>query len=139
MDLHEFRTPAVSCQPGLSLAEAAAKMDSHGVGSLVVVDEGGGIVGIVTDRDIAIRGIAKESPPSTQVSEVMTRDVTSLSEDADLFDVASRMASTECRRMPVVDANGTLTGVVSLDDLMVLFTRQTDHLVQVMAAEQATR
>lgn len=139
MDLHEFRTPPVSCRPELSLAEAAAKMDTHGVGSLVVVDEGGGIVGIVTDRDIAIRGIAKESPPTTPVGEVMTRSVTTLSEDADLFDVASRMASTECRRMPVVDASGTLTGVVSLDDLMVLFTRQTDHLAHVMAAEQATR
>lgn len=137
MDLHEFRTPPVSCSPGLSLAEAAAKMDSHGVGSLVVVDDGGEIVGIVTDRDIAIRGIAKDTPPSAAVSEVMTRNVTSLSEDADLFDVASRMASTECRRMPVVDANGALTGVVSLDDLMVLFTRQTDHLAHVISAEQA--
>ncbi|SDZ48526.1 CBS domain-containing protein [Saccharopolyspora shandongensis] len=136
MSLQEFLSAPVSCRPEISLAEAASQMDSHGVGSLIVVDDANKVVGIVTDRDIVIRGIARELAPSSPVREVMTSDVASLSEDADLFDAAQRMASAECRRMPVVDTEGMLKGVVSLDDLMVIFSRQTGSLAQVIAAEQ---
>ncbi|MBB5156009.1 CBS domain-containing protein [Saccharopolyspora phatthalungensis] len=135
MSLREFLSSPVSCRPEVSLAEAASQMDSHGVGSVVVVDDANHVVGIVTDRDIVVRGIARELSPSTPVREVMTSDVVSLSEDADLFDAAQQMASGECRRMPVVDAEGNLKGVVSLDDLMVIFSRQTGSLAQVIAAE----
>lgn len=139
MKLNDILTPPVTCRMDRSLAETAAVMESRNVGSVIVVDETGSIVGIATDRDIAIRGVAKRHGPDTPISEVMTRDVISLAEDADLFDAAARMASADCRRLAVVGADGALKGVVSLDDLMVQFTRQSDNLAHVIEAETAAR
>ena len=139
MDLQEFLTPAITCPPEVSLAEAAAQMDSHGVGSVIVVDSAGQTVGILTDRDIAVRAVAKGRQPSTTVAEVMTRNVVSLREDADLFDAVRQLASSGCRRLPVVGATGALKGVVTLDDLMCLFAHQTDSLASIIAAESAVR
>lgn len=137
MNLQEFLTPAVTCTPEVSLAQAAQEMDRHNVGSILVLDAGGGIAGIATDRDIALRGAGRELPPSTSITEVMTPEVVLLRWDADLFDAASTIAASECRRLPVVDEDGVLKGVVTLDDLMVLFAHQTDSLANAVAAEIA--
>jgi CBS domain-containing protein len=67
----------------------------------------------------------------------MTPEVVLLRWDADLFDAASTIAASECRRLPVVDEDGVLKGVVTLDDLMVLFAHQTDSLANAVAAEIA--
>ncbi|MGZ6804844.1 MAG: CBS domain-containing protein [Nocardioidaceae bacterium] len=137
MNLMEHVSRAVTCGPGLSLAEAAVCMEEENVGSVVVIDELGAVQGIVTDRDIAVRGMARALPPDSPVSSVMTRDVILLREDADLFEAAGQMARAECRRLPVLALDGTLRGVVTLDDLMVLFAHQTDSLAQAVAAETA--
>lgn len=136
MNLREFtHSPAVTCTQDTTIAEAARTMEQHNVGSIIVVDERGGLVGIATDRDIAIRGMAAELTPSTPVAEIMTRNVVSLREDADLFDAGRTMATAGCRRLPVIGADGALAGVVSLDDLMLLFARQTDGLAAAVASE----
>ena len=102
MNLHEFiHSPAITCSPDTSLAAATAEMDRYNVGSLVIVDANGGITGILTDRDVAVRGMAKRRGPDTPVSEIMTTNVISLREDADLFDAARQMATSGCRRLPV--------------------------------------
>jgi CBS domain-containing protein len=137
MDLQQFLTPALTCAPETSLAHAAQAMDRHGVGSIVVLGPGEQIVGIATDRDIAVRGTGYELLPSSPISQVMTKDVVLLRWDADLFDAASTIAASECRRLPVVDDDSRLRGVVTLDDLMVLFARQTDSLANAVAAEIA--
>lgn len=137
MELLHCLTPAVTCGPDLSIAESASQMDRHNVGSVIVIDDAANIVGIITDRDIAIRGVGKGLPPSTPVKDVMTGDVVTLADDADLFDAARQMVSGECRRMPVVGANGALKGVVTLDDLMLVFAHQTDSLANVIAIETA--
>lgn len=137
MNLQEHLTPAVTCGPEMTLMSVAALMESRNVGSVVVLDALGRVVGIVTDRDIALRGMGQERQPSTPVSEVMTHDVVLLREDADLFDAARQMAAAECRRLPVVALDGSLKGVVTLDDLMVLFAHQTDSLASAIAAEMA--
>lgn len=139
MKLQEFLTPAVTCRPETSLLEAAGSMETENVGSIVVLDHVGQVVGIVTDRDLALRGLGRERLPSTPVAEVMTRDVVLIREDADLFDASQQMASAECRRLPVVGLDGTLRGVVTLDDLMVIFAHQTDSLANAVAAEIAVR
>jgi signal-transduction protein with cAMP-binding, CBS, and nucleotidyltransferase domain len=125
MNLLEHLSLAITCGPDLSLAEVALFMEQENVGS------------IATDRDLALRGMGRRLAPDTPVSEVMTRDVILLREDADLFDAASQMAAAECRRLPVLGLDGTLKGVVTLDDLMVLFAHQTDSLAQAVAAEMA--
>jgi len=138
MKLTDILMSPVTCQPQASLAEAATTMENRNVGSLIVTDESSRIAGIVTDRDIVVRGVAQRRGHDTPVSEVMTRDVISLTEDADLFDAAARMGSAERRRLPVISADGTLKGVVSLDDLITLFSRQTENLAHVIAVETAT-
>jgi len=136
MNLHEFiHSPAVTCSLDTSLADAAAEMDRYNVGSVVVVNADGHVVGIITDRDVAVRGVAKHCEPGTPVRELMTANVVLLREDADLFDAARQMAESGCRRFPVVGADGLLKGVVALDDLMILFARQTDNLAHAVAFE----
>jgi CBS domain-containing protein len=136
MNLREFiHAPAVMCSPDTSLAEAAAQMDRFNVGSVVVVDADGGLAGILTDRDVAVRGVAKHLEPGTPVRDVMTSNVIRLREDADLFDAARQMAESGCRRLPVVDAEGALKGVIALDDLMILFARRTDDLAHAVSFE----
>jgi len=136
MNLHEFvHSAAVTCAPDASLVQVAGDMDRYNVGSVVVVDADGGVVGIVTDRDVAVRGVARGRDPDASIRDIMSTHVIVLRDDADLFDAAQKMAESGCRRLPVTDADGALKGVVALDDLMILFARQADHLAHAVAAE----
>jgi CBS domain-containing protein len=138
MNLQEFtQTPAITCSPETSLAEVASLMERRDVGSIVVLDERGALAGIVTDRDLAVRGLAHGRVGDTRVAEIMTPNVIFLREDADVFAAATEMATAGCRRMPVLDLHGHLTGVIALDDLLTMFARQTDKLAGVVAAEMA--
>lgn len=139
MNLREIvRSPAVTCGPDATVVEAVRQMDKENVGSVIVVQPGGGIVGIVTDRDVALRGMGAERSPGTPVSEIMTTNVVSLPDDANIFDAARQMAARGCRRLPVLGIGGALTGVVSLDDLILLFARQTDSMARAIASETVT-
>ena len=139
MELRGFiHSPAVTCTPDTSLAEAAHEMAMRNVGSIIVLDDEGTVDGILTDRDIALRGMGNRREPDTPVAEIMTTDVVTLEEDASVFDAAAAMATSACRRLPVLGTDDTLKGVVALDDLMQLFAHQTDTLAQVVAREAAT-
>ena len=96
--------------------EAAGFMLSEDAGSMPV-SEGDRLIGMVTDRDIAVRGVAKGRGPETPVRELMTDQVICVREDDDVDDVASKMSETQVRRLPVVDENDRLCGIVSLGDL----------------------
>jgi signal-transduction protein with cAMP-binding, CBS, and nucleotidyltransferase domain len=136
MNLHEFmHTPAVTCTLATTIADAANLMETHEVGSVVVLDAQGALAGIATDRDLAIRGLGRRREPDTPIEEVMTPNVVFLREDTNVFAAATEMATAHCRRMPVIDMSGRVTGVVSLDDLLTLFARQTDKLAEAVTAE----
>lgn len=96
--------------------EAAGFMLSEDAGSMPV-SEGDRLIGMVTDRDIAVRGVAKGRGPETPVRELMTDQVICVREDDDVDDVASKMSETQVRRLPVVDEDDRLCGIVSLGDL----------------------
>ncbi|GIP41880.1 CBS domain-containing protein [Paenibacillus sp. J45TS6] len=74
------------------------------------------LVGVVTDRDLVLRGIASKNPGSTKVSEVMTADVHTVNSTASIDEAAKMMAAHQVRRLPVVD-NGELVGILSLGDI----------------------
>jgi len=136
MNLHEFmHTPAVTCSRRATLAEVAGLMERHDVGSVVIVDDDKAPAGIVTDRDLALRGLGRRREPDTPVAEIMTAKVVFLREDTDVFAAATEMATAGCRRLPVLDMDGRVAGVVSLDDLLTLFARQTDKLAEAVMAE----
>lgn len=106
----------VSVLPSDTLEEAAKLMANKDIGSVPVVS-GGALKGVVTDRDIVIRGIAKgKSIKDTKVSELMTTDVAYLTPDNSVHDAISMMAAERVRRLPVVKG-GFIDGIVSLADV----------------------
>lgn len=102
--------------PDDSMATAARIMADIDVGFLPVGDKGQ-LIGIVTDRDIAIRGVAAGKPPGTCIREVMSRAVNYCFESDDIDDVLGNLGRIQIRRLPVVDHGKRLVGVVSLCDL----------------------
>ena len=98
---------------------AARLMAEHDVGAIPVCD-GDTLLAMVTDRDIVVRGIAMGlDSQSTPISSVMSKDIRSVEEDADVSEVFEEMSSAQIRRMPVVDGQKKLVGIVSLGDLAV--------------------
>jgi CBS domain-containing protein len=79
------------------------------------------IVGIVTDRDLVVRGLAREASPDASVETVMSAPVITVHEHEDTYDAAAKMARAGCRRLPVVNVAGRLQGVVSFDDIAHVF------------------
>ena len=106
-------------RPETALIEAAQKMKSRDIGMLPVCD-GDRLVGVITDRDIAVRGVAQGYDPKTaRVQEVMTPEVIYCFDDEDVKDVAKKMEEKQVRRLPVLNRENRLVGIVSLGDLAV--------------------
>ncbi|WP_310468610.1 CBS domain-containing protein [Sphingomonas sp.] len=103
-------------RPDQTAQEAAAFMLSADAGSIPVT-EGDKLIGMITDRDIAIRGVAKGHGPDTPVRDLMSTGLICAREDDDVSDVASKMSDAQVRRLPVIDGNEKLVGIVSLGDL----------------------
>ena len=104
-------------RPDASLKDAALKMKTLDVGPLPVVD-GDRLVGFVTDRDIVIRGTAEgRDPATTRVREVMTDEVHLCYEDDDVTKAVRLMEAHNIRRVPVLDREQRLVGILSLGDL----------------------
>ncbi len=117
MKVSEVMTRDVqTVSPDQPVQEAASFMLSADAGSIPVTD-GERLIGMITDRDIAVRGIAKGYGPDTPVRELMTDDLVIAREDDDTDDIAARMSSAQVRRLPVVDDQQRLCGIVSLGDL----------------------
>lgn len=95
--------------------EAAVKMKENNCGAIPIVD-GKRLVGIITDRDIVIRGIAEKRPPSLKIDGIMTKEVITISEDDSIYTAAKLMAEHQIRRLPVVK-NGELVGIIALGDI----------------------
>jgi CBS domain-containing protein len=118
VQVHEVMSRSVEVVgPDATLEEAARRMRERNVGLLPVCD-GDRLLGMITDRDIAVRGIAEgKDPRTTPVREAMTPEVIWVFEDADLHDAAQLMEENEVRRVVVLNHDKRLVGVVSLDDV----------------------
>ena len=116
-------------EPQVSLRAAAQTMHMQDVGALPVCN-GLRLLGMVTDRDIIVRGIAAGLNPDTAcVSDVMSQSVEVCTPDQDTQEVMRLMGERQVRRMPVVDTDGNLVGIVALADLAL---RQPGHIDQVV-------
>jgi len=105
--------------PNQSIRDAAKLMAEIDAGVLPV-GEGDRLVGMITDRDIAIRAVAAGKPPTTPVREVMSVEVKYCFEDDDLDEVAENMADIKLRRLPVLSRDKRLVGIVSLGDIALV-------------------
>ncbi|HYF16686.1 MAG TPA: CBS domain-containing protein [Ramlibacter sp.] len=104
-------------RPEDTLSDAAKVMDELNVG-VVPVCEGDRLVGMVTDRDIVVRGLARDADPkSCKLSDVMSGHVRTARQDDDVDDVLTEMANAQIRRMAVVDAQDKLVGILSIGDI----------------------
>lgn len=103
-----------------NIYEVAVKMRDHDTGFIPVVDAEDGVtlIGVITDRDLVLRGYADKHSGSTAVEKVMSREVISVSESASVDEAAELMASGQIRRLPVTRGK-ELIGIVSLGDLAV--------------------
>ena len=120
MKVREIMTATpVSCSPETSLLEVARKMEHRNCGSLPVVTTAGtGVVGIVTDRDITIRAVAKGRNPLDLTAEsCMTAPAVTISDEASVDDCLELMEGKKIRRVPVVDSRGALVGIVAQADI----------------------
>jgi len=101
-----------------TVQRAAQLMDELNVGAIPVVDDGK-LVGMVTDRDITVRSVAVgQDPTITRVNDVMSTDVRTCTVDQSVEDVLAQMADVQIRRVPVLDGNGQIIGIVSLGDVV---------------------
>lgn len=129
------RSQLVSCPSDAPLEAVGVLMAEEGVGCVVVLDDHGRLRGIVTDRDLAVRGLGAGFGPDAAVETTMTRDVQWASEEVDVFEAATRMTTGGFRRLPLLDAGGRVTGVMTLDDLLACFTRQLDKIARTAGSE----
>jgi CBS domain-containing protein len=114
------KSPAtVACDH--TITEAAETMDRRAVGALVVIESDGRPVGIVTDRDLVVRAVARRSSPDARVDSVMSTDLVTLAPDADLRDALKVFEDRAIRRLPLV-AGEQLVGMLTMDDLVVDLT-----------------
>ena len=103
-------------RPDQTLRDAATAMASLDAGALPV-SENDRLVGMITDRDIAIRGVAAGKGPDTRIREVMSTDVKYCFDDEDAGDVLRNMSDLKVRRLPVINRDKRLVGIISLGDL----------------------
>jgi CBS domain-containing protein len=122
MKVSEVMTVDVqTVRPDQTVREAASFMLRADAGAIPVT-EGDRLIGMITDRDIAVRGVAEGHGPETPVRDLMTNDIVAARVDDDTDDVAAKMSEAQVRRLPVIDEDERLCGIVSLGDL----ARETD-------------
>jgi CBS domain-containing protein len=103
-------------EPTTTAQEAARTMKSEDVGSLPIV-EGDKLVGVITDRDLAIRIIAEAKGIDTPVAEIASKDVVTIDPQQSLEEAARLMANNQVRRLPVVEEDGRLVGILAQADI----------------------
>ncbi|HSJ81010.1 MAG TPA: CBS domain-containing protein [Thiobacillus sp.] len=130
----------VVAEKALSVVDAAQLMRKHHVGDLVVVEEKAGRkhpVGIVTDRDIVVEVVAAGvNPDALKVGDIMGPEVATVRDGEGLFEALRHMRDKGVRRMPVVDREGGLVGILTLDDVLSLLAEEMTELAKLVSREQ---
>jgi CBS domain-containing protein len=122
---------AVPCET--TVQEAAARMESANVGALLVMDAGR-LAGIVTDRDIVVRAVARGYPPNARIDSFMSTEIVAVDADADVHEAYRILGAHGVRRLPVVSGDD-IVGMLTVDDLIVGIATDLDRLVQPVVGE----
>jgi signal-transduction protein with cAMP-binding, CBS, and nucleotidyltransferase domain len=113
-------------------------MEKQNVGAVVVAQDNRPI-GIVTDRDLALAVCVRGKSPDEHVQEVMTCPVSTINKDEGVYAATQQLMEQAVRRLPVVDENGDAIGLVSLDDLLLLLSRELQNMAEGIKVEAAIR
>ncbi len=126
----------VTVEPDASASEVAGKLESESVGS-VVVEQAGKAMGIITDRDLALRVVSEEEDASAVSAEdVMSDDLLTVDPDDTLVDATRTMQEHAIRRLPVVDGEGDIHGIFTADDMTAILADEQGMIADVLR-EQA--
>jgi CBS domain-containing protein len=131
--IEAVRRSGVGIGPDRTIRDAAAIMEQSGVGSVAVIDDGR-LVGIVTDRDLVRRGLARGLPSDSRVDGLMTSPVITIDAEADLHKAFAVFRENAVRRLAVV-REGRFVGTISIDDLLVYLAADLSDLVRPVTAE----
>ena len=134
--IDRLRRSGIGVGPDRTLADVAKLMSSSGVGSVAVV-ENDRVVGVVTDRDLVRRGLARDLPADGRIDGVMSSPVVTIEADAPLHDAIKAFARHAIRRIVVVD-HERFVGVISLNDLLLDMAGDLRALTAPLAAEIAS-
>ena len=128
--------PPVTASPDTTVREAAHRMWTRKVGAVVVVSGRGKPIGVLTDRDIAVKVVAQGGDPAVvRVGSLITRKPTVIHESAGILDATKLLSRRGVRRLPVVSDSGKLVGIISLDDLLMLIGSELGHIASTLASE----
>lgn len=134
MPVKHLAVEPVSAPPDASVSQLAGILDEEGVGSVVIeVDDEP--VGLVTDRDIAVAVANHDDLDGLHARDVMTEDPVTIDGDAEAVELPKRMAEGRVRRLPVVDDDGTLSGVATLDDVVAASGEELADVATVIEAQ----
>lgn len=117
-----------------SVGDVAADLRSENVGAVVITD-GDEPVGVVTDRDIAVAVADRDDVGSATAEDVMTEDPVTLRADAEGIEISRAIGDHGVRRLPVVDDDGTLVGIVTLDDLVATIGEQLANVADTIETQ----
>ena len=142
MTCEEVMTPSpTTCTPQHTTIDAAELMRREDCGLLPVVSETGKLIGVITDRDIVVKVVAEaRDPRSTGVSEVMTTDLVTCLPQESVETVMEQMATRQIRRVPIVNRDGTLVGIVAQADVATRIAnpQETGQVVQAISEPETT-
>jgi len=136
--IEKFVKRVVTAGPDEPLAGLARRMDEHNVGAVVIV-AGHCPVGLVTDRDLALHLGARGTPAHARADQVMSRPVQTVRRDDGAFDTTRQMREAGVRHLPVVDGQGCVVGLVTLDDLLALLVRELANRTAGIAPEMEVK
>lgn len=131
-----IRTDVVTAQRDTPIATVAGKMAEKNVGDVIVVeDDGQTPVGIITDRKVAL---ALEQTPDIaerKADDLVSGDLVTGTTEMTVFDALERLSQEDIRRLPIVDQDGKLQGIVTLDDILILFGNQLQNAVDIIGTQ----
>ena len=135
MSLQKFcERPVITISPEQSVLEACQLLRNKNIGCLLAVEDGK-LQGILTDRDIALNVAGtRKDPQQTKVRDIMTTNPVAIPVNRKLSDLTALMHTRHVRRMPIVDANENVIGLVTLDDLLVLLSNEMVDMRETVSA-----
>lgn len=141
MQVGEICTREVVCASAETTVAAAAKlMRQYHIGDVIVTREENGRripLGIVTDRDVVLGVVAPElNPAALTIGDIMGQELITAGETEDVFDAIQRMRNKGVRRMPIVEDDGSLVGIVSIDDVIEVLAEEMTQLARLISREQ---
>jgi CBS domain-containing protein len=134
----QFRSNVVTIEPTDPISQAVWKMKDENVGAVVVVKDRK-VVGILTDRDVALHLGLDTADSSTPVENIMTKNVKTIWEDQGVFNATQYMMGHHMRRLPIINRDDELVGMVTMDDIFALLAQELRNLSQAVSPSLADK